>query len=121
MKKLREAVMCWGSMQQWSHAADGFSLQSHNDPVLNLLGNATHTHTHTIVKFREGLKVSEFESHPVLVFKKKGVGGGTITGICVVMDEKQMTGQAEDDVRYLPKKTQHHYREASKKVGYSCF
>lgn len=30
--------------------------------------------------------------------------GRGITGICVVMDEKQMSGQAEDDVRYLPKK-----------------
>lgn len=45
--------------------------------------------------------MSEFESHPVLVKKKRG---GGITGICVVMDEKQMSGQAEDDVRYVPKK-----------------
>ena len=46
---------------------------------------------HTVVKFREGLKVSKLETHPALV-------KNTITGICVVMSERQMNGQTEDDL-----------------------
>lgn len=46
---------------------------------------------HTVVKFREGLKVSKLETHPALV-------KNTITGICVVISERQMNGQTEDDL-----------------------